>query len=309
MTLLSVIIPAYNEQESIDHIVPTLRDILEPRGIPFEIVIIDDGSSDATFEKIKQLSQANSNVRGYQFSRNFGKESAILAGLKESRGSCCVVMDSDFQHPPETLPAMYKLWQEGFEVVEGVKASRGKESIFYKFFSNIFYGIMTKLSGLDMRSSSDFKLLDRRVVDQLNKLDEQNTFFRGLSYWVGFRSTKIEYSVAPRKYGATKWSFLSLTKYALDNIIGFSTAPLHLVTWIGTFLIIASIALGIQTLVRFFMGQSLEGFTTTVLLLLLIGGCLALSLGIIGLYVAKIYEEVKGRPRYIIRDSTEGSEA
>ena len=307
MPLLSIVIPAYNEEESIDHIMPALHDALDPEGIAFEVIFIDDGSADTTFEKIQSLSREADNIRGYRFSRNFGKESAIWAGLQNAGGDCCVVMDSDLQHPPDVLPKLYRLWEGGYQIVEGVKARRGKESFVYKLFSNIFYRLIASLSGLDMRTSSDFKLLDRRVVDELLMFQERNSFFRGLSFWVGFRSTKLEYNVAPRLHGETKWSFFQLLKYALNNIIGFSTAPLQLVSVIGSILIAVSIILAIQTLVRFILGHAMEGFTTTILLILFVGGGLMLSLGIIGLYIAKIYEEVKARPSYIISDSTEGA--
>jgi len=309
MIMLSIVIPAYNEEESLEYVLPALRQALDPENIDFEVVFIDDGSSDRTFEKITAQSAAEDHVRGYRFSRNFGKESAVWAGLQKAEGDCCIVMDCDLQHPPEVLPKMYRLWEEGYEIVEGIKADRGKESLIYRLFSGLFYRLIASLSGLDMRTSSDFKLLDRRVLDELLQFRERNAFFRGLSFWVGFRSTQIEYAVAPRRFGTTKWNFFGLLKYALNNIIGFSSAPLQLVTLIGSLFIIASLILGVQTLVRFFLGFSLEGFTTVILLLLITGGSLMVSLGIIGLYIGKIYEEVKNRPRFIISESTEKNAA
>jgi len=301
---MSIIIPAFNEEESVLHVLPALHSALDPEGIAFEVIFVDDGSKDATFERIAALSKQAGNVRGYRFSRNFGKEAAMWAGLQAAGGDCCVVMDCDLQHPPDALPQLYRQWENGFEIVEGIKKSRGNESLLYKAFSGLFYRMIAALSGLDMRASSDFKLLDRRVVEVLSQLDERNTFFRGLSYWVGFRSTKVEYDVAPRSHGGTKWGFFKLLKYAINNMAGFSTAPLQLVTLLGVALIVLSVGIGVQTLVRFIIGHSLEGFTTTILLILLIGGCVMLSLGIIGLYIAKIYEEVKRRPRYIISEGT-----
>lgn len=305
MSLLSIVIPAYNEEESLEYISPALHRVLDSENIRFEIIFIDDGSSDFTYEKIKELSHAADNIYGYRFSRNFGKEAAIWAGLQKVNGDCCIVMDCDLQHPPEVLPKMYRLWEEGYEIVEGIKAHRGSESFVYKFFSGIFYRLITALSGLDMQTSSDFKLLDKRIVDELLQFKERNAFFRGLSFWIGFRSIKIEYQVAPRNFGKTKWSFINLVKYAVNNIIGFSTAPMQIVTVIGATLIIASFALFIHTLIQYFLGHSLEGFTTVILLLLLIGGGLMVSLGITGLYIAKIYDEVKNRPRFIISESTQ----
>ena len=304
MPLLSIVIPAYNEQDNIDYIIPELKKALELEKIDFEVIFIDDGSSDSTFAKIKDQSLNNTSVRGFRLSRNFGKEAAMWAGLSKIKGDCCIVMDCDLQHPADVVPKMYRLWQDGFEIVEGIKV-RGKESVLYKFFSGIFYRLISSLSGFDMRSSSDFKLLDRRVVNELLELKERNAFFRGLSFWVGFNSTKIEYKVGARKFSSSKWRPMGLVKYGISNIIGFSTAPLQIVTIIGIILTISSIVLGIQTLVNFIMGYSLEGFTTVILLLLLIGGGMMISMGIIGLYIAKIYDEVKNRPRYIISESTE----
>ena len=305
MALLSIVIPAYNEEESITHIAPVLHRVLDAEGIAFEIVFIDDGSSDSTFEKIKKLSSESNSIYGYRFSRNFGKDAAIWAGLQKANGDCCVVMDCDLQHPPEILPKMYRLWEDGFEVVEGIKVHRSKESFFHKISAGFFYRTITALSGLDMRSSSDFKLLDKRVVKELTQLTERNAFFRGLSFWVGFHGAKIEYEVAPRRFGATKWRFSNLAKYAINNIVGFSSSPLQLVTGMGILMITASIILLIHTLIQYFTGNSQEGFTTVILLLLFIGGGIMISLGIIGFYIAKIYEEVKNRPRFIISESTE----
>ncbi|MCL2717332.1 MAG: glycosyltransferase family 2 protein [Lachnospiraceae bacterium] len=303
MSLLSIIIPAYNEEDNITYISTALKKVLEIEGINYEIIFVDDGSSDLTFAKIKAQNLSSDNIHGYRLSRNFGKEAAMWAGLGKINGDCCIVMDCDLQHPAAVIPRMYRLWQEGYEIVEGIKV-RGKESILYKLFSGIFYRLISSLSGFDMRSSSDFKLLDKKVVNELLNLQERNAFFRGLSFWVGFNSTKIEYQVGKREYSKSKWNTFGLFKYGLSNIIGFSAAPLQIVTIIGVLLTLASIGLGIQTLVRFLMGYSLEGFTTVILLLLLVGGGMMISLGIIGLYIAKIYDEVKNRPRFIICEST-----
>jgi glycosyltransferase involved in cell wall biosynthesis len=305
MPLLSIVIPSYNEEESLEYVAPAIHEVLDSEGIKFEIVFVDDGSSDLTYAKIRALSSSAENIRGLRLSRNFGKEAAIWAGLQHAKGDCCVVMDCDLQHPPAVLAKMYRLWESGYEVVEGVKSHRGAESKVYSFFSDIFYRVITVLSGFDMRTSSDFKLLDRRVINELMQFKERNTFFRGLSFWVGYRSTKLEYQVAPRHHGNSKWGIIKLVKYAINNVLGFSTAPMQLVTLVGGGLIAVSMVLGVQTLVRFLWGYALEGFTTVIMLLLLIGGSLMISIGIIGLYIAKIYDEVKGRPRFIVSESTE----
>lgn len=305
MSILSVIIPSYNEEANIERTAQTIGRILSEAQIEYELLFVSDGSKDKTYELVCDLSQKDSHIKGLQFSRNFGKESTIFAGLSYAKGDCCAVIDCDLQHPPETLVEMYRLWEQGFDVVEGIKSSRGKEGIIHKMFVGIFYGIMSKLMKMDMNSTSDFKLMDRKVVDALLSLNEKNTFFRALSFWTGFKSTSVSFDVQERVAGKSKWSFIGLVKYAISNTTSFTTAPLQFVTFMGTLMIIGSLILGIQTLVKYFMDTAVEGFTTVILLLLIIGGCIMISLGIIGHYLARIYEEVKGRPRYIVRDKTD----
>ena len=303
--MLSIILPAYNEKQNIERTAKTLSGILEKEGIPFELLFISDGSVDGTYEEICRLAELDSRVRGAEFSRNFGKEAAIFAGLELALGDGCIVMDCDLQHPPEVIPEMYRLWQDGSEVVEGIKKSRGKESILHGMSAGLFYGIMSRMMRMDMRSSSDFKLLDRKVVNVLLGLGERNTFFRALSFWAGFRAAKVEYEVQERAFGSSKWSFRSLVRYAVSNVTSFSTIPLQMVTVMGMVSIIFSVILALQTLVKYLTGTAVEGFTTVILLILIIGGFIMISLGIIGHYLARIYEEVKGRPRYIIRSRTQ----
>lgn len=305
MSVLSVIIPSYNEEANIERTAEIIGRILSDAQIEYELLFVSDGSKDKTYELVCGLSQQDHHIKGLQFSRNFGKEASIFAGLSYSKGDCCAVIDCDLQHPPETLVEMYRLWEGGYDVIEGIKSSRGKESIFHKIFVGIFYGIMSKLMKLDMNATSDFKLMDRRVVEVLLSLTEKNTFFRALTFWAGFKSTTVTFDVQERVAGKSKWSFTSLVKYAISNTTSFTTAPLQFVTFMGAIMIIFSVVLGIQTLVKYFMGTAVEGFTTVILLLLVIGGCIMISLGIIGHYLARIYEEVKGRPKYIIRDKTD----
>lgn len=305
MALLSIVLPSYNEEQNIANTAKVLGEILEQEKIEYELVFVSDGSKDATYEEILKAKESNPRVKGAKFSRNFGKEACIFAGLKLTEGDAVIVMDCDLQHPPQVIAQMWKLWQEGYEVVEGVKSKRGKESLGYKMSAGLFYKIMSRLMKMDMNASSDYKLLDRKVVDVLLNLPERNTFFRALTFWAGFQTTTVEYEVQERIYGSSKWSTLSLMKYAITNATSFSTLPLQLVTVMGTISILFSIILGIQTMIRYFMGSSVEGFTTVILLVLIIGGFIMVSLGIIGHYIARIYEEVKGRPKYIISDVTD----
>lgn len=305
MALLSIVLPAYNEEQNIANTVKVLSELLDEKGIEYELVFISDGSGDGTFREIQKAAAENPRVRGAEFSRNFGKEPAIFAGLSMAGGDAVVVMDCDLQHPPEAILKMWELWQDGAQVVEGVKQDRGKEKLSYKLSAGLFYKVMSKLIKIDMNASSDYKLLDRKVVDVLLELPERNTFFRALSFWTGFRTESVKYEVQERQYGESKWSFWSLMRYAVSNATSFSTLPLQLVTVMGLVSILFSVALAIQTLVRYLAGTSVEGFTTVILLILIIGGFLMLSLGIIGHYIARIYEEVKGRPKYIISRVTD----
>lgn len=217
-------------------------------------------------------------------------------------------MDCDLQHPPETLIEMYALWKQGYEVIEGVKKSRGRESFLHKESAGFFYGIMSKVTGINMQNASDFKMMDRQVVDNILAMPERNMFFRATSSWVGFRTTSVEFEVREREAGESKWSTWSLVKYAFTNIVAFTTLPLQFVTVAGGICFLGSLLLIIYSLVQYFSGHAVEGYTTTLLVLLLIGSAIMLSLGIIGYYIAKIYEEVKRRPRYIVSRIMRGGE-
>ena len=304
--MLSIVIPAYNEEKMILKTTEVVSGIMERKKIPFELVFVNDGSKDQTWEMIEKAAEKNSHVTGIRFSRNFGKESAIFAGLANAEGDCIAVMDCDLQHPPETLVEMYRLWERGYEVIEGVKRSRGKESILHRASAGMFYKIMSKAVQIDMSRASDFKLMDRKAVEALLSMPERNAFFRALSSWVGYRTTSVEFDVQERTEGESKWSTWSLIKYAVRNIVGFSSAPLQMITVAGVLTLLLAVVLGIQSLVKYFCGHALEGFTTVILLLLIIGSLIMLSLGVIGIYIAKIYEEVKGRPRYFIARKISG---
>lgn len=298
--VLSVVIPAYNETGNIERTADTVLSVLDGAGIGCELLFVDDGSADDTWAEIDRAAQADARVKGIRFSRNFGKEAAIFAGLEMSAGDCCAVMDCDLQHPPETLVEMYRLWEAGFEVIEGVKADRGRENILYKGMAKLFYRLMSSATKIDMSRASDFKLLDRQAVDALVALPERNTFFRALSSWVGYKTTSVSYEVREREIGQSKWSTPSLIKYAVQNITSFTTKPLHLVTIMGVIFLILAFVQGIDSIVSYVTHRAVAGSTTVILIELIVGSIVMISLGIIGSYIAKIYEEVKGRHRYIV---------
>ena len=277
---ISIIIPVYNEEKQIEETVGIILQILSGNGIECEFILVDDGSADGTWETISRLARNYSCVSAIKLSRNFGKEAAICAGLERARGDACLIIDSDLQHPPSLIPEMARLWRiEGYDVVEGIKSSRGKESFVTRIGASLFYKLLKLLSGYDLENTSDFKLLDRRVVEAWKKLGERNTFFRGMSTWVGFKRVSIPFNVSERKTGKSGWSFFKLLKLAIDAITSYSSVPLQVVTLIGVLFLLGSVVLGIQTLYKKFAGQALSGFTTVILLQLIIGSCLMISLG------------------------------
>ena len=298
--MLSVIIPAYNEEEMVEKAAIEIGRVLSANDISHELIFVDDGSGDRTWEKLRDRAKIQKEVRGLHFSRNFGKEAAIMAGLTASRGDCCVVIDCDLQHPPEKIVEMYSLWQQGYEVIEGRKSSRGREGIVRSHMVKGFYSVISAATGFDMSAASDFKLLDRKAVDVLIGMPERNAFFRALSSWVGFNSTYVEFDVREREAGESKWSTSALAKYAVSNISSFSAAPMQIVTVLGVVMFVISVILGVIALVQKISGQALEGFTTVILIQLFSSSIVMISLGVIGYYIARIYEEIKGRPRYII---------
>lgn len=300
MALLSVVLPAYNEEAMLGKAAKVLRTLLEQEKIEYELMFVDDGSKDKTWDCIVQASKEDLHVHGVHFSRNFGKESAIFAGLASASGDCVAVMDCDLQHPPQTLVEMYRKWEEGFEVVEGVKRCRGKESFLHAVSAGSFYKIMSSATKIDMTHASDFKLLDRKAVNAILEMPERNAFFRAQSSWIGFKTTSVAFDVQEREAGESKWNTRSLIRYAVSNIVGYSTAPMQVVTAAGIITFLLAVVMGIQTLVRYFAGKAVEGFTTVILLILIIGSLIMISLGMIGYYIARIYQEVQGRPRYII---------
>jgi len=308
--MVSVVIPVYNEGEQIFNSIQTIHNALTTANIEHCFTLVDDGSRDNTWDELCRLAQTLPNVTAHSLSRNFGKEAALCAGLENADGDAFLVMDADLQHPPELIPQMVEKWQEGYDVVEGVKTNRGKESFASKIAAATFYRAFTKASGIDLGRASDFKLLDRRVVDAWRGMPETHTFFRGMSAWVGYKRYAIPFKVADRAGGETKWTLRSLSKLALHALTSYTAAPLYFVFWMGILLFIFSILLAIETLyVTVIHPQFGKGFPTVILLQLIIGSCLMVSLGIIGLYISRIYDEVKRRPRFIVGKTAKSPQA
>jgi polyisoprenyl-phosphate glycosyltransferase len=302
--LISVLIPLYNEGSHVRELLSDLNSALQQTGCRFEVLLVDDGSVDDTWERIKDEAGKLPNLHAVRLSRNFGKELALCAGLERARGEGIVVMDGDGQHPPSLLPTMIETWRtSGADIIEAVKRRRGRESLTSRFGALTFYLILNKLSGFDLKGASDFKLIDRRVVDTWLRMRERNVFFRGMTAWMGFNAVQIPFDVPARRTGKSHWSYLRRAKLALVGITTFSSFPLHFVTFAGVIFFIFAVGLGIQTLYLKLAGRAFTGFATVILLELIIGSLLMISLGIIGEYLARIYEEVKGRPRYIVTES------
>ncbi len=308
-SLISIVIPLYNEGSHLSALVSDLKTALHQTGCPFELILIDDGSPDDTWQRIKDETRTLPSLRAVRLSRNFGKELALCAGLERARGDAVVVMDGDGQHPPSLLPLMVEKWRiSGADIVQAVKTKRGSESLTGKLGALLFYLILNKLSGFELKGASDFKLMNRKVANTWLAMRERNVFFRGMTAWMGFTTVQIPFEVVARRGGKSGWSYLRRAKLALIGITTFSSFPLHLVTFAGVIFFVFAVGLGIQTLYLKLAGQAFTGFATVILLELIIGSLLMISLGIIGEYLARIYEEVKGRPRYIVMESIEPRE-
>ncbi len=297
---LSVIIPVYQEGSHIRSSIGVIEQILAGHGINYDFVLVDDGSRDNSWQEIKSMAEADPRIISVRLSRNFGKESALCAGLDYADGDMVLVMDSDLQHPPALIPEMVKAWLEGYDVVEGIKSSRGRENPIYKLCARFFYYVIYKTADINLGKASDFKLMDRKVVEAWKQLPERATFFRGMSAWVGFERKHISFDVAERVNGTTKWSLVRLMRLAMNAITSYTSVPLHFVTVLGVILFGVTLILGIQTLYMKFSGKATSGFTTVILLQLIIGSSIMISLGMIGIYLTKIYTEVKARPRYLV---------
>jgi glycosyltransferase involved in cell wall biosynthesis len=300
---LSVVLPCLNEGAHLARSLDVLRGVLDGLGLPWELLVVDDGSTDDTWAVLRAYAREHPGLRALRLSRRFGKELALTAGLERARGAAVLVMDADLQHPPELIPEMVRAWRdEGFEVVEGKKRARGDEPVLSRLGARLFYPLFRRLAGLDLEGASDFKLLDRKVIAAWSRMGERTVFFRGMSAWLGFRRKELSFEVAPRAGGRSGWSLWRLLRLALHGITAYSTAPLQLITAMGFVFLAFAAVLGAQTLYNKLYGSAETGFTTVIVLVLIVGSMIMMGLGVIGLYVSRIYEEVKGRPRTIVAE-------
>lgn len=302
---LSVVVPVFNEEEVLPTFARELSAALAPLGVSYEVVFVNDGSSDGTAERLASLQASDTRVRYIEFSRNFGHQSAMTAGLDAARGRACVVMDADLQDPPDLLGPMLERWRAGVEVVYAVRRSRDGETIFKKMSAALFYRLLRGLAGIDIpRDTGDFRLMDRRVVDALKALPERNRFLRGLVAWIGFRQEALPFDRPARAAGVTKFSFFKMLRFALDGLTSFSRAPLRGVTLAGVAVwVVSMITFSWALWVKYMAHRSVPGWTSLMTVILLLGGAQLVAIGVIGEYIARIFDEAKRRPLYVVRRS------
>lgn len=304
-SLLSIVIPAFCEGEHLATSLVTISEIVASTGHPFEIIVVDDGSADNTWDVLRKTNSTDPRITGVRLSRNFGKESALAAGLEYCRGSAVIIMDADLQHPPDLIPEMVRIWrEEDAEVVEAQKEQNSREPWHVRMRRRVFNGLVRKTSGFDLSESSDFKLLDKKVIDAWRRMGENNLFFRGMVAWLGFRVVRIPFKVDPGARAGSTWSWMGLVNLAIVGLTAFTSLPLRMASILGGLFFLFAVFASIYTLIYRFLGASQPGFTTVILLQIFTSSLVLLCLGVIGEYLARIYDEVKRRPRFVITEHT-----
>lgn len=299
--LISAVIPIFNEQENILQLFDKLKSVLHEIGNPFEIIFVDDGSTDNSFSILDKLFRENEFVKIIKLSRNFGHQVAITAGTRHALGDLLIAMDADLQHPPSLIPKMLEKWKEGFDIVYTVKVNSG-ENFFKKWTAKIFYFLINKISDTPIISNAaDFRLLDKKVYQILNQFKERSPFVRGLVQWVGFKSCGIPFAAEKRNAGVTKYSLRKMLSFAIDGILSFSTFPLRVATYLGIFIVVVNfIYTAIILFEKLFLNTPLTGWTSLIISILFLGSIQLITIGLVGEFVARIHNEVKGRPLYVI---------
>jgi len=303
MEKVSIIIPAFNEEENVKIIAEKVASIFLEN--PYEIIFIDDGSSDNTLLNLEKMHKEDCRIQVISFSRNFGHQNALKAGLDYASGDCVISMDCDLQHPPELLPELLRKWREGYDIVYTIRKDSVNQSFLKKCTSSLFYKILNNLADIRLASgAADFRLLDRSVVDAIKKFPEANLFLRGLVSYIGFRQTSIDYIPNERFSGHSKYNFQKMLKLALTGVVSFSTKPLQLTSFLGVIISFFAVIYMIYALARYFNGETIQGWTSVLICILFLGGFNFIFLGILGIYISNLLMEVKHRPVYIIKDST-----
>jgi dolichol-phosphate mannosyltransferase len=304
----SVVVPVYNEIESLAETHKRLESVLDSLDAPWELILIDDGSSDGSTDEILKIAGQDSRVKPIIFARNFGHQIAITAGLDHSRGEAVIIIDADLQDPPEVIVDFVEKWKKGYEVVFGIRSEREGESWFKRLTASLFYRMIYRITDVKIPlDSGDFRLLDRQAVDTLNKMRERHRFPRGMAAWIGFRQIGVPYRRAARFAGTTKYPFRKMFRLALDAVTGFSYFPLQLATYLGFICAgVSAVAIPVVIGMRLTGSQAFLGQATTLIAVLFLGGVQLISLGILGEYIGRLYDEAKGRPLYIVREGNIG---
>ncbi|MBS1251346.1 MAG: putative glycosyltransferase [Anaerolineales bacterium] len=303
--MVSIVAPVYNEETILPELYRRLTAVVDGAGESYELILVNDGSQDRSLDVMRDLRAQDPRVKVINFSRNFGHQVAITAGTDYARGDAVVIIDADLQDPPEVILDMVKRWREGYDVVYAVRAEREGETWFKEFTANVFYRLITRITNVDIpMDTGDFRLMDRRVVDTVQQMREQHRFMRGMSSWVGFRQTGVEYVRRQRYAGETKYPFRKMLKFAIDGITSFSYLPLQLATYFGFFIASLSLVGIVVTIILRLSGSTaFFGQASTLVSVLFLGGVQLIFLGIIGEYLGRIYDEVKGRPLYIVAEA------
>lgn len=306
----TIIAPIYNELENIPELYPRVRDVMEQTGEPWELILVDDGCTDGSTEVIRKLSENDPRVRPIIFARNFGHQIAVSAGIDYSRGQAVIIIDADLQDPPEVILDLIAKWREGYEVVYAVREEREGESWFKKTTASLFYRLIYRITDVDIPlDTGDFRLMDEKVVSVMKQMREKHRFLRGMSAWVGFKQIGVPYKRKPRYAGETKYPFSKMFKLALNAITSFSYFPLQVATILGFIAAgLSVLAIPIVAILRLTTGTALFGQATTLIIVLFLGGVQLISLGIIGEYIGRIYDEAKDRPLYIVAEGPESQE-
>jgi glycosyltransferase involved in cell wall biosynthesis len=300
--MISVVAPVFNEAASLDTLHQRIREVMESLGESWELLLIDDGSKDGSRDQILMLAESDPHVRPIIFSRNFGHQIAVTAGLDHCLGQAAVIIDADLQDPPEVIPDLIEKWREGYEVVFAVRAERKGETWFKRVTASLFYRLIYRITDVDIPlDTGDFRLIDRKVIDALNQMKERHRFLRGMAAWVGFRQVGVPYTREPRFAGETKYTFGKMVGFALTAVTGFSYFPLQIATYLGFASAgISAVAIPVVIVLRLMGNQAFFGQASTLLAVLFLGGVQLISLGILGEYIGRVYDEAKGRPLYIV---------
>lgn len=303
--LLSVVIPMLNEAKGLDGLIAKLKPTLDGIGVPWEVVFVDDGSTDGSLGMLRQLNAADGRFRAISLSRNFGKEIATAAGLNYARGDVAVIMDADLQHPPEMIGEFLKHWRDGYDVVYGQRLDRASDTVLHRLSAVAFYRVFKTLSGTTLpQNAGDFRLLDRKAINAMNRMGEKVRFNKGLFAWMGFRSLGIPFQVPPRfDGGGSRWRPRVLLRFAIDGIASFTTIPLRVWSYLGLAVSVVAFCYAMYFLIKTILfGSDVPGFPTLVISVMFFAGVQLISLGVIGEYLGRVYEEVKGRPLYLVAE-------